>query len=150
MTTIKDTLRADLATNLKARNELETSVLRAVLGEVQSQEKAGKTAVEFDDAKVLEVLGKLVKQRRESATIYTDAGATDRATRETAEADFLAKYLPVQLTDEEVEAYVDAAIATFDAPAMKDFGAIMKVVVAATKGRADGKVVSALVKAKIA
>lgn len=150
MTTLKDQLKTDLTTNLKAHNELETMVLRAVIGEIQTQEKGGKTAVEFDDAKVLDLLARETKKRRDTATVWTDAGVLDRATRETAEADFLAQYLPTPLTQAEVEKAVADAVAAFEAPTMRDFGAVMKAVVAATKGRADGKTVSTLVKAALA
>jgi uncharacterized protein YqeY len=147
MTSLKDQLKADLTINLKAHNQLETMVLRAVIGEIQTQEKGGKTAVVFDDAKVLELVAREAKKRRDTAVEWAEAGVLDRATRESAEADFLAQYLPTPLTEAEVEKAVADALAAFEAPTMRDFGAIMKIVVAATKGRADGKTVSALVKA---
>lgn len=151
MTTLKDRLRADLTVNLKAHNELETTTLRGVLGAVQTQEKAGKTAVEFDDAGVLKVIAKETKQRRESAVEYAGVGAEDRATRETAEADFLAQYLPTQLTAVEVEAIVDEVIAAQEnAPTMRDFGKLMKTVLASAQGRTDGNIVSEIVKRKLA
>lgn len=149
MTTLKDTLKADLTVNLKARNELETTTLRSVLGAIQTQEKAGKTAVEFDDAQVEAVLAKELKKRRETAAEYARVNVPDRAARETAEADFIATYLPKGLTEDEVKAIVAETVADFDAPSMRDFGAIMKQVVAQVKGRADGKLVSELVKAQL-
>jgi uncharacterized protein YqeY len=150
MTTVKETLQSDLVTNLKARNELETTTLRAIIGDMQTQEKSGKTAIEFDDAQVLAFMAKEVKKRRDTAQIWVDAGQTARADRETAEADFLSAYLPIQLTEAEVADLVAAALTEFEVPSMKDFGAIMKTVVAAADGRADGKLVSELVKAAIA
>ena len=152
MTTLKERLRDDLTVNLKAHNELETSTLRAVLGAVQTQEKAGKTAVEFDDEGVIKVLAKEAKQRRESALEYAGLGVNDRATRENAEADFIARYLPVplvQFTEVELEAIVVETIADFENATMRDFGKIMKAVLLSTKGKADGKAVSALVKDKL-
>lgn len=149
MTTLKDTLKADLTVNLKARNELETTTLRSVLGAIQTQEKAGKTAVEFDDAQVEAVLAKELKKRRETAAEYARVNVPDRAARETAEADFIATYLPEGLSEDEVKAIVADTVAGFDAPTMRDFGAIMKQVVAQVKGRADGKLVSELVKAQL-
>lgn len=149
MTTLKDTLKADLTVNLKARNELETTTLRSVLGAIQTQEKAGKTAVEFDDAQVEAVLAKELKKRRETAAEYTRVNVLDRAARETAEADFIATYLPEGLSEDEVRAIVTETVAGFEAPTMRDFGAIMKQVVAQVKGRADGKLVSELVKAQL-
>jgi uncharacterized protein YqeY len=149
MTTLKETLKADLTTNLKARNELAVTTLRSVIGAIQTQEKAGKTATEFDESKVKAVLAKELKNRRDSAVIYADAGATDRADRETAEADFLAVYLPTNLTDAEVEALVIEAIDLVGATSAADFGKVMKVVVTKADGRADGKTISTLVRTKL-
>ncbi len=149
MTSVKERLQSDLTVNLKAHKELETTVLRSVLGAVQYKEKAGKSAADFDDAQVLVVLAAELKKRRDTAAEWTRVNVLDRAERETAEADFLAQYLPVPLTNEEVEELVVSALATFEAPTMKDFGAIMKSVVAAADGRVDGKLVSELVRAKL-
>jgi uncharacterized protein len=146
MATLKQTLQADLTTNLKARNELEITTLRSVIGAIQTQEKSGKTAVEFDDAQVLAFIAKEVKKRRDTAAIWTEAAQTERATRETAEADLLATYLPTQLTTEEVEAVITRVLAGFEAPTMRDFGQIMKTVTAETQGTADGKFVSEFVR----
>lgn len=152
MTTIKEQLQADLTTNLKARNELETTTLRNLLGAIQTQEKSGKTSVEFTDEKVLTLIGQEVKKRRDTAVVYEEAGKVDRAARELAEVEVLAKYLPAQLTEEEIEAIVNTEIAEFSKlaePTMKNFGLVMKAVTLQTKGKADGKVVSALVKSKL-
>jgi len=146
MTTLKDTLKADLTTRLKAGDRPEMTVLRSVLGEIQYQEKAGKSSVEFGDAEVLSVIGKEVKKRRDTASIYTEAGQTDRAAVETFEADFLSAYLPAQLTENEIKRIIEVAIQDMDAP---NFGQVMKIVSADTRGRADGRLVSELVKAKL-
>lgn len=149
MTTLRERLQADRIKNYKARNELETTTLRNVLGAIQTQETAGKTRVEFGDAEILDVIAKEVKKRRDTAAEYTQRNVLDRAARETAEADFLAQYLPVALTEAEIDQIVAEAITSIDNATMKDFGAIMKIVVAATKGRADGKVVSDKVRAQL-
>lgn len=145
----KDHLRKDLTTNLKAHNELEVTVLRSVLGEIQTQEKSGKTAVEFNDKETENILAKEVKKRRDTANIWLEAGILVRAQRETAEADFLATYLPAPLTQKEVTAAVNTALANFKTPTMRDFGAIMKTVIASTRGQADGKIISELVKQQL-
>lgn len=151
MTTLKERLRDDLTANLKAHNELETSTLRSVLGTIQTQEKAGKVAVEFNDDEVIKSLAKESKQRLDSATEYAGVGAYDRAARETAEAEFLARYLPVPLALAEVEVMVEDVLSNYEGtPTMRDFGAIMKVVLANAKGRTDGKIVSEIVKRKLA
>ena len=151
MTTLKERLRDDLTANLKAHNELETSTLRSVLGTIQTQEKAGKTAVEFGDDGVTKVLAKEAKQRFDSASEYASVGAPDRAARETAEAEFISRYLPIPLTTVEVEALVESVLnAGYETATMRDFGAIMKTVLAQSEGRTDGKIVSEIVKRKLA
>lgn len=149
MTTLKETIKADLTVGLKARNELVTTTLRNLTGTVQTQEKAGKEAKEFSDEQILTVINQEVKKRRDTAEIYAKAGATERAERELAEVDVLAKYLPTQLSEAEVEALVDAEIAKLEAPTAKSFGLVMKSVLAEAKGQTDGKTVSALVKRKL-
>lgn len=149
MSELRERLQADLAVNLKARNELPTTVIRSVLGAIQTQEKAGKTAVTFNDADVQAAVTRAVKTRRESAGIYKDAGQVERAERETAEADFLAAYLPAQLTEAEVAVLVENAVTETGAESGKDFGKVMKAVVAAASGAADGKTISRLVKARL-
>lgn len=147
--TLKDKLKTDLTTNLKAHNDLAVLTLRNLLGTIATQEKAGKTSVIFDDVAVEKVLTAEVKKRRDTAKIYADANVLDRAERETLEADFIAQYLPEQLTDTEVETIVDEVLKNFTEPTMKDFGQIMKAVTAETKNLADGKTISNIVRNKI-
>lgn len=149
MTTLKEQLQTDLMVNLKARNELQTTVLRSVIGAIQTAEKSGKAAVVFDDAQVEALLTKEFKKRKDTSAEWTKVGVVDRAERENAEAEVLAKYIPAPLTSAELEVIVNTALAGVEAPSMKDFGKIMKEVTAATGSRADGKVISELVRAKI-
>jgi uncharacterized protein YqeY len=146
---LKDTLRSDVTTALKARDELVTTSLRSAIGAVQSAEKSGKTAVEFDDAAVLQVIQKQVKQRKESAQIYTDAGQHERAARELAEAAVLESYLPTPLDDQELNALVASVLDGFDSPTQSDFGSIMKAVKEVADGRADGGRIAKAVKAAL-
>lgn len=153
MTDLKTQLSKDLVTNLKAKNALGVSVLRHTIGTIQSQEKAGKTATEFNDDEVLAVIAKQVKQRRETAALYVEKGIVDAAEKETAEADFLEAYLPSAVSIERIREITNAVISD-RAPAvlsMKDFGSIMKDVMAQAKaeGSVDGKIVSEAVKAAI-
>ena len=139
---LKKTLHVDLTNALKARNELTVSVLRSVIGAVQSAEKAGKTAVEFNDEEVLNILRKQIKQRRESAQIYADAKQIERSEREENEARILDVYVPADLSDGELEMLVRRVVSTFENPDKGSFGAIMKAVVSEIAGRADGKRIS--------
>lgn len=145
--TVKERLKLDLTAAMKQGDELRKSTLRGVLGTIQTAEKAGKVAVDFADEKVLEILGQEVKKRRETAAVFAENGRADRAERELAEAEVLKVYLPVQLTEAEVTAIVDAAVVQVGEGAV--LGQVMKLVVPQTKGKADGRMVSELVRARL-
>lgn len=149
---LKEQLRADLTTAMKAREELVSSTLRMALAAITNEEVAGKTARELSDEDVLAVLGKEAKKRREAATAFDDAGRTDLADKERAEGEILARYLPQPLTDEEVRAIVAdavAAAAAAGATGPSAMGAVMKTVQPQVTGRADGAAVAALVRAAL-
>lgn len=144
---IKDKLYTDRTKYLKDRNELGLSTLRGLIAAVEAVEKAGKEPVELSDTQVQEVLNRELKKRRETAEVYTKAGRTDRAERELAEAEFIKEYLPYQLTEEAIADLVNTAIKELGDNA--NLGQVMKLITPHTKGRADGKLVSGLVKAKL-
>lgn len=148
--TLKSRIQNDITDHMKAGNKFERDTLRLVLGEIQSAEKSGKTPKDFSDLETEAFLGKQVKTRRDSARIYAEAGEADRAARETAEADLIATYLPEALDEADVQAIVDTAVASFDAPTRKEMGQIMKLVNAEVKGRFDGKAISQMVQARLA
>lgn len=161
MTTLKETLKADLLAALKRGEEgkFEATTLRSALSAVQNAEKSGKSAVEFNDKQVLDSLAQAVKTRQKWAAEYIEKGikhnnlekAQERAAIELAEVEVLSRYLPTPLTEEETEAYVDAAIkAVVEEKGTADFGSVMKAVQTASKGRVDGKLTSGLIKAKLA
>ncbi|GIG41782.1 GatB/YqeY domain-containing protein [Cellulomonas phragmiteti] len=145
-----DRLTADLTTSLKARDTLRTSTLRQLIGAVRHEAKAGAAERELTEDEVLAVLARESKKRRESAQIYTDAGAPERAATEAAEADVVDEYLPTRLTDDELAALVDAVLADTGASTLKDMGTVMREAGARAQGRADGKALSALVRARLA
>ena len=145
-----DRLTADLTTSLKARDTLRTSTLRQLIGAVRHEEKAGTVARELTEDEVLKVLARESKKRRESAQIYADAGAADRAATESAEADVVDEYLPTRLTDDELAALVEAVVADTGASSLTDMGAVMKEATARAQGRADGRALSTLVRARLA
>lgn len=146
---LKDKLRSDVTVALKARDQLTVTALRSVIGAVDSAEKGGKTPVVFDDAAVLQTIRKQIKQRHESAEAYETAKRPDHAELERAEAAILSAYVPADLTDTELAALVERAIGDFPSVTQKDFGALMRIVVASAAGCADGKRISAAVKARI-
>ena len=146
--TLLDRLDTDLRTAMKARDPFATGTLRQMIGAVRGAAKSGPVARELDDDEILAVLTAEVKKRRESAEIYTGAGAADRAATEAAEADFIEAYLPEALSDADLDALVAAAIDATGATTMKDMGAVMKAAQAAAagRGRVDGKVLSGKVR----
>jgi len=148
--TTLDQLTADLTTAMKARDTDRVGVLRQAIGAVRAEAKAGPVEKDLTEDDVLRVLNREVKKRRESAQIYADAGAADRAATETAEADVIETYLPARLSDDELAALVGSVVADLGATSIKDMGGVMKEATARAAGAADGKKLSALVRAALA
>lgn len=149
MTGLKERLREDLTTAMKARDELRSSTLRMVLTAVKTEEVAGKAARELDDAEVVAVLGREAKKRREAAAAFDDGGRADRAQRERAEEEVIAGYLPTQLNDDELRDLVAAAVAETGAAGPSGMGQVMKVLTPRTAGRAEGGRVAAEVRRQL-
>ena len=154
MTTLKERLHADVVALMKERNKTALTTVRNVLGEIETREKSGKTPVVLDDAQVTSLLQKEAAKRRDTARIYTEAGETERAAAEIAEAEVIEAYLPKPLTRDEVETMVAEVIAALKADgqelSMRSIGAVMKPVTAKVAGRFDGKVVSEIVRSRLA
>ncbi|MBW1597913.1 GatB/YqeY domain-containing protein [Streptomyces sp. JJ38] len=146
MTTLKSRLQDDLTAAIKERDELRSSTLRMALSEISKEEVAGKEARQLSDDEVLKVLTRETKKRREAAEAFDKGGRADSAERERAEGRLLAEYLPAQLTDEELDALVAAAIAETGAEGPKAMGQVMKAVNPKVAGRAEGGRVAAAVK----
>jgi uncharacterized protein YqeY len=151
MSALKDRLRADLTTAMKARDELRSSTLRMVLTSITNAEVAGKEARELSDDDILGVLSSEAKRRREAATAFTEGGRTEMAAKEAAEGEVIAEYLPTPLTEAEIAELVTAAIAQTGAAdeGMRAMGKVMGVVTPQVKGRADGGVVAAEVRKQL-
>jgi uncharacterized protein YqeY len=150
MSTLKDQLRSDLTAAMKARDELTLATLRMTLTAIGNEEVAGKEARELSDDEVLKVVAREAKKRREAAEGFTSGGATERAERELAEGAVLERYLPTQLSDEELTALVAAAVAETGASGPQAMGQVMKVVNPKVAGRAEGGRVAAAVRAALA
>ena len=151
MSDLKDRLRSDLTSSMKARDELRSSTLRMVLAAITNAEVAGKEARELSDDDIVGVLSTEAKKRREAATAFADAGRTELADKETAEAAVIAEYLPAQLDADAVAEIVTAAIAQTRAGAegMRAMGKVMGVVSPQVRGRADGAAVAAEVRRQL-
>lgn len=142
-----DKLMEDLKVAMKAHDKAALNAIRGTIAKVKDLTvNAGKEIV--DDV-VVQVIAKGVKQRDESIAQFTTAGRADLAEGEKAEREVLAKYLPAQLSEEEVAAVVKAVVADLGATSKKDMGRVMKDVMARVKGQADGKLVSKLVGAAL-
>lgn len=151
MSALKDQLRDDLNTALKARDTLRTSVIRMALAAITNAEVAGKQARELSDEDVIGVLSSEAKKRREAATAFEDGQRPELAQKERAEAEILAEYLPAALSQEEIDAIITEAIDQTGAAGegMKAMGKVMGIVTARTKGRADGAEVAAAVRRRL-
>ena len=136
---IADRIKADVTSAMKAGERNRVTALRLVLSELQKAAKEG-------DADELAVLRRERKRRREAEQAYRDAGREDLADGEAFEAAAIETYLPSELSDEELDALVSAAIAETGASSPRDMGRVIKHVMGAAGGRADGKRVSTKVK----
>jgi len=147
---LADQLRADLTAAMKRRDEIATSALRMALAALKEAAVAGKEAKELTDDEILKVINKEVKRRDEAAEAFRNAERPDRADREQAERAVLAAYLPAALTPDELETIITETLAEGAFSGMAAMGPAMKAVTARVAGRADGKTVSELVRARLA
>lgn len=149
---LKDTLKADLTTAMKARDELATSTLRMVLAAVTNAEVAGDEAITLDDNQTLAVLQAEAKKRAEAAQIYADAGRNEAATKERAELTIIERYLPAAMSDDELNAIIADEVAkakVAGAEGGKAMGLVVKAVRERAGNGADGSRIAAAVKAAL-
>lgn len=144
---IKERIREDMKAAMRAHDADRLITIRLLLAAVKQREIDEK--IEATDAQVTEVIAKMVKQRRDSIQQYRAGGREDLAQKEQAEIDVLSGYLPKQLSDEEIGAIIDEAIAQSGLSGMAAMGKVMGAVKAKVAGRADLGKVSALVKARL-
>jgi uncharacterized protein YqeY len=149
MGALKDRLNDDLRTAMKGREELTTSTLRMALAAVRTAEVSGTEARELTDDEVLSVLTKEAKKRREAATAFGEAGRADQAEKERAEGVILDRYLPTQLSDEQVAELVAEALRAGGFSGRAQMGPAMKAAQAAVAGQAEGGRVAAEVRRQL-
>lgn len=147
---LKEKLQNDLTDAMRARDELRSSTIRMVLTAIKNEEVSGKEARELSDSEVITVLSREAKKRREAAEAFDQAGAKERADGERAEGVVIAEYLPKQLSEAEIKELIASAIAETGANTPAQMGLVMKSIQPKIAGKADGGVVSALVKAALA
>lgn len=149
MSTLAERLQSDLTAAMKARDEVAVATLRMAIAAVKEAAVAGNAARELSDEDVEAVLRTQVKRREEAAEAFRSGGRDQQADRELAERDLLAQYLPKGLDEAELGTLVDRVIADGGFTDPSQMGQAMKAVMAEVAGRADGKVVSGLVKARL-
>ena len=144
MSQLKQNLLDNIKVSMKARELERVKVLRNVQAVIKQIEIDRR--IELDEAQVLDVLQKQLKQRQESLTIFTENNRDDLATKEQFEIDIINEFMPKQMDDDEVAALVNAEIAEQGATSMRDMGSVMGVLKNKTAGRADPALISKLVK----
>ncbi|NQY04305.1 MAG: GatB/YqeY domain-containing protein [Halieaceae bacterium] len=145
--TLTETIKADVKTAMKARDKEKLGTLRLIQAEFKRIEVDER--IEVDDARALVVLDKMLKQRRDSAQQYHDAGRDELAAQEEAEIAVIQLYLPEQMSDDDIIALIDEALAASGATGMQAMGAVMGSLKPQVQGRADMGKVSQLVKARL-
>ena len=145
---LKEQLDADLKAAMRDKDALKLSVVRMLKSAVKYREI--ELMKPLDDAGVQGVISSEIKRRRDSVEQYRAGNRQDLVDKEEAEIRILQGYLPQQLTEDELRAKVDAAVASVGAKGPKDMGAVMKALVPEVQGRAEGKTVSEMVKARLA
>jgi uncharacterized protein YqeY len=146
---LKEKLQSDLTDAIRSRTEVKSGTIRMLLAAITNEEVSGKSARVLNDAEIITVLSREAKKRREAVEAYVAAKRTDLADKEKAEGDVIAQYLPAQLSEDEIKKMIADAIAETGASGPAGMGLVMKVLSPKIAGKADGGVVSGLVKAAL-
>jgi uncharacterized protein YqeY len=145
---LKARITEDMKNAMRSGEKDRLGLIRMLLAAIKQREVDER--IELDDTQVLSVIDKMIKQRRDSVTQFEAGGRADLVAKESAEIDWLSDYLPAQLSDAELDALVQEAIATTGASSMKDMGKVMGYVKPKAQGRADMGALSARIKAALA
>ena len=146
---LKEKLQSDLTDAIRSQDAVKSGTIRMLLAAITNEEVAGKSAKVLSDAEVITVLSREAKKRREAVEAYTNAKRDDLANKEKEEAAVIALYLPEQLSEADIKKLIAAAIAETNAAGPAGMGLVMKVLQPKIAGKADGGVVSSLVKAAL-
>ena len=147
---LKETLKSDLTEAIRSSDKVVSGTIRMVLTAITNEEVSGKEARVLSDQEIITVLSREGKKRREAAEEFAKAGRTDRAADEKAEGEVIAKYLPAQLSEDDIKKLIADAVISTGAAGPGDMGKVMGVIKPKIAGRADGGLVSSLVKAALA
>ena len=144
---LKERITEDMKTAMRAAEKERLSTVRLLLAAIKQREVDER--ITLDDAQVLAVIDKMIKQRREAITQFESGGRSDLVAKESAEVDVLQGYLPTQLTPAEIDALIAEAIAATGAASVKDMGKVMGFVKPQAQGRTDMGALSARIKQKL-
>jgi len=147
MSALKERVTNDMKLAMKAKDKAALKAVRMILGAIKQREVDER--IELDDAQVLTVIQKMVKQRKDSISQFKDAGRNDLVDVEEAELIIINNYMPAQLSEEEVSVAVEKAIADSGASSMQDMGKLMGLLKAQLDGKADMAIVSGLIRSKL-
>jgi len=145
--TLKQTLSDAMKTAMRAKDKARLSAVRLILADIKRIEVDER--IDVDDARVLAVLDKMLKQRRDSISQYDNAGRVDLADQERFEMDVIQSFLPTPLSDAELDALISAAIASTGADSIKNMGQVVAILKPQVQGRADMGMVSQKVKSQL-
>ena len=147
MSQLKQLITNDMKLALKAQDKSALKAIRMILGAIKQKEIDER--IDLDDTQVMAVIQKMVKQRKDSISQFSDAGRTDLVEVEEAELSIINNYMPKQLNEAEIEVAVDKAISDSGADSMKDMGKLMGILKGQLDGQADMGLVSKLIKSKL-
>ena len=145
--TLKARITTEMKAAMRAKDKPRLGTIRLIQAEIKRIEVDER--IELDDTRVLAILDKMSKQRRDSLSQFKDAGRDDLAEQEQSELDVIAEFLPAALTEEELQLLIDQAVADSGAQAMSDMGKVMGILKPQVQGRADMGVVSKQIKARL-
>jgi uncharacterized protein YqeY len=146
---LKEKLQSDLTDAIRAKDAVKSGTIRMLLAAITNEEVAGKAAKVLSDAEVITVLSREAKKRREAVEAYTNAKRDDLANKEKDEAAIITLYLPEQLSEADIKKLISEEIAQTNAVGPAGMGLVMKVLQPKIAGKADGGLVSSLVKAAL-
>ena len=148
MNTLETKIQNDLMNAMKNHQEDSISALRSLKTAIQN-EKTNGAYHELEDADIIKLIQKQIKQRQESIEIFEQAGRHELADKEQSEMFVLMNYAPKMMTEDEIKSYVDIIIGELGATSMKDMGKVMQLFNSRYSGRADGKILSGIVRTKL-
>ena len=144
--TIIERITEDMKSAMKEKNQLRLNAVRAIKSEITKEATSGKSAKELTEADILKVIQRMVKQRTDSINQYKEAGRQDLVDEESNQLEYIKTYLPKQLSEAEVTDIIKKIITETGATSIKDMGKVMKQANSELAGKADGKMISDIVK----